>query len=179
MHEASRSCIYLLLCRCRSQRAALYANEGQWSVERIPRLRNRPRSESEVSDSGFDAADAPRAAGKPLGNAALAGTFLPVNERNPQQNLTIQTSTLHEGVVQITFLRDSDHGRRVSLRLYVTLSLFTNTFDMNLFCFPQLATVIALGDGATFLLNLEQRTVGVFAVGRPVPLNARFAAWRN
>ena len=79
-------------------------------------------------------------------------------------------------MVQITFLCDSDHGRRSYLGVHFDLFLLTYTFDMNLFCLPQLATVIALSDGATFLLNLEQRTVGVFAVGRPVPLNARFAA---
>lgn len=142
------------------------------------RLQHKPCSESEASDSGFDAADAPRAGGKPLGNAALAGTFLPVDEKNPQQNLTIQTSTIHEMLSQITFLCDSDHRRRRRGCWVVCLDLsrFTDTFDMNLFRLPQLATVFALSDGASLLLNFKQRTVGVFAVGRPVPLNACFAA---
>ena len=51
-----------------------------------------PYSESELSDRGIDAADAPRASGKPLGNAALAGTFLLPGLTNPKQNLNSQMS---------------------------------------------------------------------------------------
>ena len=69
-------------------------------------------------------------------------------------------------VRQFTFLRKCDGGRRgPGSRLYLDLLRLTDAFNVNLFCFPELATVFTLGDGATFLLDLVQRTVGVFAVG--------------
>ena len=51
-----------------------------------------PPSESELSERSFGVADAPRASGRPPGNAALAATFLPPNENNHKRDLTIQTS---------------------------------------------------------------------------------------
>ena len=69
-------------------------------------------------------------------------------------------------VRQFTFLREGDSSRRgPGSGLGLDLLRLTYTFDMNLLCFPQLATVLALGDRTAFLLDLVQRTVGVLAVG--------------
>lgn len=79
-------------------------------------------------------------------------------------------------VRQFTFLREGDSGRRgANGRLYLDLLRLTHTFNVDLLCFPQLATVLALGDRTAFLLDLVQRSVGMLAVGRPVPLNTGFA----
>jgi hypothetical protein len=123
-----------------------------------------PWSESELSDSGFDATDAPRASGKPLGNVGLAGTFLPPNENNPEQNLTIQTSKDDQFSRLLTFLGDRNGRRRSSGGLYLAVFSFTETFDVNLFCFPQFTTVFTLSDWTTLLLDLVERTVNVFAI---------------
>ena len=57
---------------------------------------------------------------------------------------------------QITFLR---RGRDT---LPIVFG-FTDTLDMNLFRFAQFTTVFTLSYGTTFLLDLEQGTVGVLA----------------
>ena len=43
---------------------------------------------------------------------------------------------------------------------------------------PELAAFCALGYWSAFLLDLVQRSVGMLAVGRPVPLNTGFAEAR-
>ena len=52
---------------------------------------------------------------------------------------------------------------------------FADTFHVDLAGLPKFATVFTLSDGTTLLLDLEKRAVDVFAVGRPVPLDACFA----
>ena len=39
----------------------------------------------------------------------------------------------------------------------------THALDVNLFRFAEFTTVVALSDGTTFLFDLEQWAVGVFA----------------
>ena len=74
---------------------------------------------------------------------------------------------------QFTFLCTCDGGGNWSVvaaklgRLY-----YTDTFDVNLLGFPQLATVVALSDWSSFLLDLVQGAVGVLAVRRAVALDA-------
>ena len=52
---------------------------------------------------------------------------------------------------------------------------FAQTLDVDLLRLPQFPAVFALGDGATFLLDLEERTLGVVAGRGPVALDARLA----
>ena len=53
-------------------------------------------------------------------------------------------------------------------------SAVADALDVDLLGFAQLATVLALGDGAAFLLYFEKGTVKVFARGRAVALYAGF-----
>lgn len=48
-------------------------------------------------------------------------------------------------------------------------------FDVNLFCFSQLSTVLALSNGTTLFLDFEQRAVGVLAGRGSVAFDACFA----
>ena len=40
---------------------------------------------------------------------------------------------------------------------------FAHALDVNLLCFTEFTTVLALSDGTTLLLNLKEGAVGVFA----------------
>ena len=46
---------------------------------------------------------------------------------------------------------------------------------MDLLRFTKLSAVVALGDGSTFLFDLKQWAVGVFARGRTMSFDASFA----
>ena len=72
--------------------ARVCSDPGLWSGNKRARgyLQYVPYSESEPSDIGGTPADPLRPSGRPLGKAALAGTFLPPSESKPEQNLTIQ-----------------------------------------------------------------------------------------
>lgn len=49
---------------------------------------------------------------------------------------------------------------------------FAQTLDVHLLRLSKFSTVLALGNGTTFLLNLEQGAVSVVAGGRAVALDA-------
>ena len=116
-----------------------------------------PYSESDPSDGGTSATDAPRAGGKPLGNVALAGTFFPPNGTKTGTDLTIQHTVQKARMVrQVTFL----HYREWPLSIFLG---FADTLDVNLFRFAEFTAVVALSNGTTFLFDLEQWAVGVFA----------------
>ena len=51
----------------------------------------------------------------------------------------------------------------------------TCAFRMDTFCAAQLAAALALGDGASLLLDLVQRAVCVLTCGRAVAFDARLA----
>lgn len=75
---------------------------------------DEPYSESEPSDGCCTATDAPRAGGRPPGNAALAGTFFAPSGTRSEKDLTIQhTKTEGRMVDKSPFFAD-DSGRSPS-----------------------------------------------------------------
>lgn len=52
---------------------------------------------------------------------------------------------------------------------------FTGTFDVDLFCFAKLSTVLTLRHWASFLFNFKKRAIAVFACRRPMTFNAGLA----
>jgi hypothetical protein len=57
-------------------------------------------------------------------------------------------------------------------------SAVADALDVDLLCFTEFAAMLALGDGAAFLLYFEKGTVVVFARGGPVALYAGFTGRR-
>ena len=71
---------------------------------------------------------------------------------------------------RLTFLT-----RRGGLFIWWVIFGFAHTLDVNLLCFTEFTTVLALSDGTTLLLNLKEGAVGVFAGRGAMALDACFA----
>jgi hypothetical protein len=65
------------------------------------------------------------------------------------------------------------------VKLIILLLCLAGAFNVDLFCFAQFPAVLALCHRSAFLLDFEERAIGVLAGAGAVTFNARFAASRN
>lgn len=92
--------------------------------------------------------------GKPAGNVALTVTFFAPTVSTTKASLNSQLKFGEEGTERHHTSRGTFAG---------VIFMFTNTFDMYLSCFAELATVLALSHWTALFLDFEKGTVSVFA----------------
>ena len=71
---------------------------------------------------------------------------------------------------RLTFL--TGRGR---LFIWLVIFGFAHALDVDLLCFTEFTTVLALGNGTTLLLNFKEGAVGVFAGRGAMALDTCFA----